>query len=164
MHGDCVGNHNGLASTPLPLNTRRCLRRLSAPPLFPIRERWSRLNFTWVSRTQEPARTHTGSCCRPVPRILRWPQAPRALCTGGLDPRDLKTALFCISFLRKGEVLAYVGRIHNLKDLQVCVGMLVFAFGIQGYLGYQNTCARSVAVFLNQEHRAQNRLVSVFLN
>ena len=24
----------------------------------------------------------------------------------------------CISFLRKGEVLAYVGRIHNLKDLK----------------------------------------------
>ena len=23
-----------------------------------------------------------------------------------------------LSFLRKGEVLAYVGRIHNLKDLQ----------------------------------------------
>jgi hypothetical protein len=23
-----------------------------------------------------------------------------------------------ISFLRKGEVLAYVGRIHNLKDLK----------------------------------------------
>ena len=44
--------------------------------------------------------------------------SPRALCTGGLDPRDLKTALFCISFLRKGEVLAYVGRIHNLKDLK----------------------------------------------
>ena len=35
-----------------------------------------------------------------------------------MDPRDLKTALFCISFLRKGEVLAYVGRIHNLKDLK----------------------------------------------
>ena len=33
--------------------------------------------------------------------------------------RDLKTALLCISFLRKGEVLAYVGRIHNLKDLKV---------------------------------------------
>ena len=31
---------------------------------------------------------------------------------------DLKTALFCISFLRKGEVLAYVGRVHNLKDLK----------------------------------------------
>ena len=30
----------------------------------------------------------------------------------------MKTALFCISFLRKGEVLAYVGRIHNLKDLK----------------------------------------------
>ena len=26
-------------------------------------------------------------------------------------------ALFCGSFLRKGEVLAYVRRIHNLKDL-----------------------------------------------
>ena len=35
---------------------------------------------------------------------------------GHMDPRDLKTALFCISFPRKGEVLAYVGRIHNLKD------------------------------------------------
>ena len=35
-----------------------------------------------------------------------------------LDPRDLKTALFCISFLRKGEVLACVVRIHNLKDLK----------------------------------------------
>ena len=42
--------------------------------------------------------------------------SPQPLCPGGLDPRDLKTALFCISFLRKGEVLAYVGRIHNLKD------------------------------------------------
>ena len=39
------------------------------------------------------------------------------VCTGGLDPRGLKTALFCISFLRKGEMLAYVGHIHNLKDL-----------------------------------------------
>ena len=29
-----------------------------------------------------------------------------------------KTELFCGSFLRKGEVLAYVGRIHNLKDLK----------------------------------------------
>jgi len=27
-------------------------------------------------------------------------------------------SLFCISFLRKGQVLAYVGRIHNLKDLK----------------------------------------------
>ena len=36
----------------------------------------------------------------------------------GLDPIDLKTALCCISFLRKGEVLAYVGRIHNRKDLK----------------------------------------------
>ena len=36
----------------------------------------------------------------------------------GLDPRGLKTALFCISVLRKGEVLAYVGCIHNLKDLK----------------------------------------------
>ena len=43
---------------------------------------------------------------------------PRALCTGGLDPGDLATALFCISFLRKGEVLAYVWHIHNLKDLK----------------------------------------------
>ena len=36
---------------------------------------------------------------------------------GSMDPKDLKTALFCISFLRRAEVLAYVGRIHNLKDL-----------------------------------------------
>ena len=33
-------------------------------------------------------------------------------------PRDLKTALLCGSFLRKGEVLAYVGLIHNLKELK----------------------------------------------
>ena len=33
-----------------------------------------------------------------------------ALCAP-LSPRDPKTALFCISFLRKGEVLAYVGSI-----------------------------------------------------
>jgi hypothetical protein len=46
-----------------------------------------------------------------------WGPKGRSLCTGGLDPRDLKTALLRISFLRKGEVLAYVGRIHNLKDL-----------------------------------------------
>ena len=38
--------------------------------------------------------------------------------TGGPDPRVLKTALFCISFLRKGEVLACVGSIQNLKDLK----------------------------------------------
>ena len=44
------------------------------------------------------------------------PPTPQALCTGGLDPRDLKTALFCISFLRKGEVLAYVRLPQNLKD------------------------------------------------
>jgi len=29
-----------------------------------------------------------------------------------------KRRFFCISFLRKGEVMAYVGRIHNLKDLK----------------------------------------------
>jgi hypothetical protein len=44
--------------------------------------------------------------------------SPRAVYTGELDPRDLKTALLCISFLRKGEVLAYVGRNQNLKDLK----------------------------------------------
>jgi len=37
---------------------------------------------------------------------------------GGLDARDLKTALLCTSFLQKGEVLAYVGLNHNLKDLK----------------------------------------------
>jgi len=35
----------------------------------------------------------------------------------GKEPKH-HTALFCISFLRKGEVLAYVGRIYNLKDLK----------------------------------------------
>ena len=35
-----------------------------------------------------------------------------------LATRDLKTSLLFGSFLRKGEVLAYVGRIHNLKDLK----------------------------------------------
>ena len=44
--------------------------------------------------------------------------SPRAVCTGGLDSRDLTTGLFCISFLRKGEVLAHVGLHHNLKDLK----------------------------------------------
>ena len=39
---------------------------------------------------------------------------------GGLDPRDLKTALVCTSFLRKGEVLAYVGLPQNLQDLKGC--------------------------------------------
>ena len=39
----------------------------------------------------------------------------------GLDPRDLKIVLFCISFLRKGEVLAYIGSIQNLKDLKAMV-------------------------------------------
>ena len=43
---------------------------------------------------------------------------PTLSLTLSLDPRDLKTALFCISFLRKGEVLAYVGSIQNLKDLK----------------------------------------------
>ena len=43
--------------------------------------------------------------------------APRAFCTGGLDPRYLTTALSCRSFPRKGEVLAYVGRNQTLKDL-----------------------------------------------
>jgi len=37
---------------------------------------------------------------------------------GELDPRDLKPVLFCRPFLRKGEELAYVGLIHNLKDLK----------------------------------------------
>ena len=45
-------------------------------------------------------------------------RAARAFDYGGLDPRDLKTALFCMSSLRKGEVLAYVGRIENLDDLR----------------------------------------------
>ena len=45
------------------------------------------------------------------------PKGPKGN-AGGLDPRDLKTALLFGSFLRKGEVLAYVGRIHNLKDLK----------------------------------------------
>ena len=47
-----------------------------------------------------------------------WVQEDWVQDAGRLDPRDLKTALFCISFLRKGEVLAYGGRIHNLKDLK----------------------------------------------
>jgi len=42
----------------------------------------------------------------------------RTVCTAGLDPRDLKTALLCVSFLQKGEVLAHVGLHHNLKDLK----------------------------------------------
>ena len=41
------------------------------------------------------------------------------------DPRDLKTALFCISLLRKGEVLAYVGSIQNLKDIKGLSGASV---------------------------------------
>ena len=49
------------------------------------------------------------------------PKKDCTLCTGRLDPRDLKAALFWLSFLRKGEVLAYVGRIHNLKDLKLGV-------------------------------------------
>ena len=55
-----------------------------------------------------------GTCQTTAP----FSSSPRALCTGGLDPGDLKTALFCVSFLWKGGVLAYVGRIHNLKDLK----------------------------------------------
>ena len=58
----------------------------------------------------------------------------RALCTGGLDPRDPKTAPFCISFLRKGEVLAYVGLPQNLKDLKKAApdahGAVVQAFPV----------------------------------
>ena len=44
--------------------------------------------------------------------------------------KDLK--LFCISFLRKGEVLVYVGSIRNLKDLKpvsaaiLCIGKLSY--------------------------------------
>ena len=52
------------------------------------------------------------------------------VCTGGLDPRDLKTALFCISFPRKGEVLAYVGRIHNLKDLKDLKDLKAFTISL----------------------------------
>ena len=38
---------------------------------------------------------------------------------GGLKPKGPKGNLKgCISFLRKGGLLAYVGRIHNLKDLK----------------------------------------------
>ena len=49
---------------------------------------------------------------------LASPRNGRPLCTRGLDPRDLKTALFYISFLRKGEALVYVGLPQNLKDLK----------------------------------------------
>jgi len=42
---------------------------------------------------------------------------PRAFCTGGLDPRDLKQR-FCADPFYKEEVLACVGCIHNLKDLK----------------------------------------------
>ena len=31
-------------------------------------------------------------------------------------PAELKTPRLCISFLRKGGVLADFGRVHNLKD------------------------------------------------
>ena len=38
---------------------------------------------------------------------------------GSLNPKELQLMCFFFgSFLRKGEVLAYVGRIHNLKDLK----------------------------------------------
>ena len=59
-------------------------------------------------------RALVGGAAKACPEYSRASSHPGA---GGLDPRDLKTALFCISFLRKGEVLAYVGRIHNLEDL-----------------------------------------------
>ena len=36
-----------------------------------------------------------------------------------------ETALFCGSFPRKGGVLAYVGRIHSLKDLKVSAEFLL---------------------------------------
>ena len=39
--------------------------------------------------------------------------------TVGLDPRDPKQRFFCGSFLRRGEVLAYVGSIQTLKGLKV---------------------------------------------
>ena len=59
-----------------------------------------------------------GRWARAPPTCGQQIYSPRALCTGELDPRDLKTALFCTSFLRKGEVLAYVGLPPNLKDLK----------------------------------------------
>ena len=48
----------------------------------------------------------------------------------------LKTALLCISFLRKGELLAYVGRIHNLKDLK----------GRRAFLRVPSTVGRNVCL------------------
>ena len=49
---------------------------------------------------------------------IEFSMAPRPDFGVRFGPQDLNTALFCISFLRKGKVLAYVGRIHNLKDLK----------------------------------------------
>ena len=40
------------------------------------------------------------------------------MCDHEVRGKSMKTALFCISFLRKGGALAFVGRIHNLKDLK----------------------------------------------
>ena len=74
-----------------------CIQPTSSLPVLPIP-----ISHYEISWTDGPASGPTGP----------------ARCTEGLDPGDQKTALFCISFLRKGEVLAYVGRVHNLEDLQ----------------------------------------------
>ena len=43
---------------------------------------------------------------------------PRAVCTDGLDVIRKEARLSRGSFQRKGDVFAYVGSIHNLKDLK----------------------------------------------
>ena len=58
----------------------------------------------------------------PHPRYLPWEDPPYISSKKSLlikRDRDLKTALFCICFLRKGELLAYVGSIQNLTDLKI---------------------------------------------
>jgi len=46
-----------------------------------------------------------------------WKGRGLRLCWEHSKPKGPKAGLFCGSFLRKGEVFAYVGSIQTLKDL-----------------------------------------------
>ena len=70
-------------------------------------------------------RTPLGTYCRPLPRFLGGSNASRPACTCPPHGRGRSfaairkdTGLYCGSRLRKGEVFAYVGLSHNLKDLK----------------------------------------------
>ena len=95
------------------------MKRTPTEPYCPLEEHLAdgTPSLTTFLKRYENGEVNGGVVSAKPPALGGTSQPPADL-PGGLDPRDLKTALLCISFLRKGEVLAYVGRIHSLKNLK----------------------------------------------